>query len=272
MIGKSIYGCKYFWIFALVVSTAVFHFPNQSPFLVTKYNDAMVFLVLLCKSLIERLPDLVQGYVEAERLAFTVVSVISLEMTFWSWNGVLFVMYKYDLFRAYAVHDGLPSEEMIFEAFLDAVIGHFFVRPPLLYLAFPLFQSDGWMSGEALPSLPTFLAQVFFCLCVDDTIFYWSHRGLHHPSIYKYIHKKHHLFKVRGGAKGGGGSTARHCISVNIPPSPPLSRGGGGSTARHSVSVNKPPSPPLSLPPPQETNKHRYRVCAPTRRLHLEYA
>ena len=72
---------------------------------------------------------------------------------------------------------------------------HLARRPPLLYLAYPLFSSDGWMSGEALPSLPTFLAQIFFCICVDDTVFYWSHRGLHHPSIYKYIHKKHHTFK-----------------------------------------------------------------------------
>ena len=32
-------------------------------------------------------------------------------------------------------------------------------------------------------------------MLADDTLFYWSHRALHHPSIYKYIHKKHHMFK-----------------------------------------------------------------------------
>ena len=212
MFGKSIYGCKFFWMFTAVGSIAVYNFPDQSPFLVSKYNDIMGLLMLMCENSINRLPDWIQAYADPERLAFTVVSVLTLELTFWTLNGVLFVMYKYDLFRKYAVHDGLPDEEMIFEAFLDAVIGHFFIRPPLLYLAFPLFQSDGWMSGEALPSLPIFLAQVFFCLCVDDTVFYWSHRGLHHPAIYKYIHKKHHVFKVREEA------VAQRCLEQPLVP------------------------------------------------------
>lgn len=30
----------------------------------------------------------------------------------------------------------------------------------------------------------------------EDTLFYWLHRWLHHPAIYKHIHRKHHLFKV----------------------------------------------------------------------------
>ena len=37
--------------------------------------------------------------------------------------------------------------------------------------------------------------QIFVCIMVDDTLFYWSHRLLHHPKIYGMIHKKHHTFK-----------------------------------------------------------------------------
>lgn len=33
----------------------------------------------------------------------------------------------------------------------------------------------------------------FILLIIDDTWFYWMHRLLHHPRIYKYIHKEHHL-------------------------------------------------------------------------------
>lgn len=30
--------------------------------------------------------------------------------------------------------------------------------------------------------------------CVDDTVFYWSHRFLHTPNMYPKIHKIHHEF------------------------------------------------------------------------------
>ncbi|MEY4905075.1 MAG: hypothetical protein RLZZ292_2890, partial [Bacteroidota bacterium] len=29
-------------------------------------------------------------------------------------------------------------------------------------------------------------------LLISDTWFYWSHRAMHHPSIYKYVHALHH--------------------------------------------------------------------------------
>ena len=51
-----------------------------------------------------------------------------LELTFWLLNAGLYFVYKYDLFAIYKVHEGLPDDEMIFEAFLDAVVGHFFIR------------------------------------------------------------------------------------------------------------------------------------------------
>ncbi|WP_158594394.1 sterol desaturase family protein [Aquimarina sp. AD1] len=32
----------------------------------------------------------------------------------------------------------------------------------------------------------------FTLLVIDDTWFYWVHRLLHHPKIYKYVHREHH--------------------------------------------------------------------------------
>lgn len=31
-------------------------------------------------------------------------------------------------------------------------------------------------------------------MVVEDTAFYWSHRTLHHPKLYPYIHKLHHEY------------------------------------------------------------------------------
>lgn len=43
-----------------------------------------------------------------------------------------------------------------------------------------------------LPRPFVLLAQLAFCVFVNDTLFYWAHRALHHRSVYKYIHKQHH--------------------------------------------------------------------------------
>lgn len=61
-------------------------------------------------------------------------------------------------------------------------------------------QSQNSRSDNAHPTSVVFVpvlcgAQIFVCIMVDDTLFYWSHRLLHHPKIYGMIHKKHHTFK-----------------------------------------------------------------------------
>lgn len=37
-----------------------------------------------------------------------------------------------------------------------------------------------------------FVLSVFLMLVFDDTYFYWSHRLLHHPKLFRHIHKVHH--------------------------------------------------------------------------------
>eukprot|EP00300_Choanocystis_sp_HF-7_P042737 c9439_g1_i1.p1 GENE.c9439_g1_i1~~c9439_g1_i1.p1 ORF type:complete len:168 (+),score=23.14 c9439_g1_i1:446-949(+) len=50
--------------------------------------------------------------------------------------------------------------------------------------------------ASSLPSMSTVLVQIFACMWVDDTLFYWGHRVLHHPKLYAKIHKQHHKFFV----------------------------------------------------------------------------
>ena len=45
-----------------------------------------------------------------------------------------------------------------------------------------------------IPSLFVYLCQILFFMICEDFALYWSHRSLHHPSIYKHIHKQHHEF------------------------------------------------------------------------------
>lgn len=42
---------------------------------------------------------------------------------------------------------------------------------------------------------PYILISFFLTVIIHDTYFYWMHRAIHHKSIYKLIHKVHHLSK-----------------------------------------------------------------------------
>lgn len=48
------------------------------------------------------------------------------------------------------------------------------------------------MTIEELPDLPTFTANIIFCLICEDLMFHFLHRFLHWRPIYPYIHKLHH--------------------------------------------------------------------------------
>jgi len=71
------------------------------------------------------------------------------------------------------------------------------------YVVSPILFLSGWKRAESLISVSihdvphwyTTMWQVAVFMVIEDTLFYWAHRALHHPAIYGYIHKKHHEFK-----------------------------------------------------------------------------
>lgn len=64
----------------------------------------------------------------------------------------------------------------------------------LTYLTFPSAQAKGAFSFgvDDFPSTFTIVWQLAFCVLVEDFLFYWSHRFLHIPFLFKHIHKIHH--------------------------------------------------------------------------------
>lgn len=65
------------------------------------------------------------------------------------------------------------------------------VAVALLVLETPLVQYTQFYRGDAYPSwwVPV---SVVLALILHDTYFYWMHRTLHHPSLYKKFHLVHH--------------------------------------------------------------------------------
>ena len=66
-----------------------------------------------------------------------------------------------------------------------------FVVIPMHYLQHkhmePLSEEDPWLWHSELPKM-------LVCVVVVDVWFYWTHRLIHHKSLYKLIHKFHHRF------------------------------------------------------------------------------
>lgn len=48
---------------------------------------------------------------------------------------------------------------------------------------------------DQIPSFGMFLIHFFWMFMMEDFVFYWTHRLLHHPKLYPHIHKVHHESK-----------------------------------------------------------------------------
>ena len=60
----------------------------------------------------------------------------------------------------------------------------------------PDFTHANYDVSPALPSLKRFVAETLYAEAAREVLFYFAHRTLHHPAIYRHIHKKHHTFKA----------------------------------------------------------------------------
>ncbi|KAG1670634.1 Fatty acid hydroxylase domain-containing protein 2 [Nymphon striatum] len=71
---------------------------------------------------------------------------------------------------------------------------------------------------EDLPSFPWVLIELVVCVLAEEVVFYYSHRMLHHPRIYKYIHKKHHEWVAPIAITSLYAHPVEHILSNLLPP------------------------------------------------------
>lgn len=133
-----------------------------------------------------------------QRLLFALGLSALLSVTFWLANGALLLAAKCAALERYriVVPQQPPTAGLLRECVQDALLGQLLARPLILYAAYPLFVSFGMrMDAAALPSCRSLLLNILGCMLLDDLLFYWVHRTLHHyPLLYKHIHKQHHKF------------------------------------------------------------------------------
>ncbi|KAL8587616.1 hypothetical protein ACOMHN_045305 [Nucella lapillus] len=93
------------------------------------------------------------------------------------------------------------------------------VGVPMAVLAQGVFE---WRGCSILPEeLPTFhwaLLELIVCVLVEELCFYYSHRLLHHPRLYKHVHKQHHEWTAPASIASIYAHPIEHVLSNIVPP------------------------------------------------------
>ena len=133
-----------------------------------------------------------RGLNENPRTFFIVGFMLALELPYLFLNAAYLIYATCS--RTTTTREAAPPKTLVDEALMNHLV-NVPVRLVFLYFLFDLYVLAGMeLDSESFPSLATISLHIGASVLIDDTWFYWSHRLLHHPAIYKYIHKQHHRF------------------------------------------------------------------------------
>lgn len=119
-------------------------------------------------------------------------------------NLVMLVIYKSRVFECYKTFkDAWPWDEnysewknMLVKTFKYLFVNQCIVLPLSLFSYYYFNTSANSVLYEDLPDLKTLFLHLGIFLVCEDFTFYWAHRILHIKSIYPYIHKIHHQYRL----------------------------------------------------------------------------
>eukprot|EP00030_Apusomonadida_sp_AF-17_P005896 a676613_317.p1 GENE.a676613_317~~a676613_317.p1 ORF type:complete len:322 (-),score=116.69 a676613_317:21-959(-) len=95
--------------------------------------------------------------------------------------------------------DKTVSKEMYANCIKRLLFSHVVIQGPMIALTKLFLDFMGMSIAAPFPTWTKIATTCFYCIVIEDFYFYWVHRYLHHPSIYKHIHKIHHEHKAPFG-------------------------------------------------------------------------
>ncbi|NWY12354.1 FXDC2 protein, partial [Aphelocoma coerulescens] len=144
-------------------------------------------------------------------------------LAFWGFNGILLVADitgKPTFITRYRIQLGKNDPvdtKKLWKAIYTALGNQFFISLPMLVPMFYIMQSWGSTFSEELPTFQWFLVELSIFTVVEEILFYYTHRLVHHPVLYKYIHKKHHEWTAPIGVVSIYAHPIEHIISNTLP-------------------------------------------------------
>eukprot|EP00619_Florenciella_sp_RCC1007_P003373 CAMPEP_0205903600 /NCGR_PEP_ID=MMETSP1325-20131115/206_1 /ASSEMBLY_ACC=CAM_ASM_000708 /TAXON_ID=236786 /ORGANISM="Florenciella sp., Strain RCC1007" /LENGTH=322 /DNA_ID=CAMNT_0053269271 /DNA_START=77 /DNA_END=1045 /DNA_ORIENTATION=- len=150
----------------------------------------------------ESTPEAIKSFVadaSPEGVMLAIASWLSLEVIFWVFAAwVHFMCYRWKIVGSKILEDHNPPDSLVQGTVVDLLKDHLIVHPLVLWYVMPIVLERGWLLplSAPLPSVADLAWQLPAFLFINDTMFYWVHRAMHHKLLYKHFHKKHHEYYV----------------------------------------------------------------------------
>ena len=124
------------------------------------------------------------------------------------------------LFSRYKIqpHKNTPVPlPLVLRCVRQVLFNQFFVAVPTLAVTYPLALWRGVGFDLPLPSFERFCSDMAVCILVEELLFYYTHRALHHPALYGRVHKQHHEWTAPIALATNYCSPTEHLLSNLIP-------------------------------------------------------
>ncbi|KAL6055655.1 Methylsterol monooxygenase 1 [Balamuthia mandrillaris] len=125
-------------------------------------------------------------------------SILLHEVVYFAFSLPSFVFQFIPFLKKYKIQSSKPeTTEGQWQCFKLLMFSHFVIQAPLIvgvYGYTKMFNIP--YDYESIPEWYNIVWRMFLCLVIEDAWHYHVHRLMHHPRLYKYVHKIHHNFSA----------------------------------------------------------------------------
>ncbi|XP_059126593.1 fatty acid hydroxylase domain-containing protein 2 isoform X2 [Peromyscus eremicus] len=158
-----------------------------------------------------------------EWMLFLIGAALVPGLCFWGFNGLLLVVDttgKPTFISRYRIQLGKnePVDPVkLRQSVRTVVFNQTMISLPMLVIFYPFFKWRGDPCSRELPTFHWFLVELALFTLAEEIFFYYAHRLLHHPTLYKKIHKKHHEWTAPIGVISLYAHPIEHVVSNMLP-------------------------------------------------------